>query len=450
MEFKKNRKKVFFLGVFLFSFFFGTIFFVLPSLSTDYSSSSFILRNPVITVEGGRSTSDSYTYFSSTGQLDSGVSDSTSYSIYGGFLHFPNITIPTLSATAGNAQVSLSWTASVSTFGYDITSYEVGQGTSSGGPYTYTDVGNVLSSTRSSLSNGTPYYFIVRVIDNQGDVVATSTESTATPVASTSPVVGGGGGGGGGGVVVSEDYTAVIFSGRAYPNSTVTILKDAQVASTTLANKDSLFEATVSGISAGNYIFSLYSEDYKGIRSSLLTFPVGVIKGSITRISDIFIAPTIGTYKVEVKKGEDIALFGQSTPNSEITIQVHSENEIFVDVEADEDGIYLHNLNTSPLELGQHYAKSKSTFDGSISTFSSAIGFLVGTKNITKDDTIYECKIADLNCDGRVNLVDFSIAAYWYKRDLVGNIIEKEEQLLNGDGKIDLIDFSIMAYHWTG
>jgi hypothetical protein len=50
-----------------------------------------------------------------------------------------------------------------------------------------------------------------------------------------------------------------------------------------------------------------------------------------------------------------------------------------------------------------------------------------------------------MNNDKQVNLVDFSIAAYWYKRPSPPANID-----LNSDGKVDLVDFSIMAYYWTG
>lgn len=54
--------------------------------------------------------------------------------------------------------------------------------------------------------------------------------------------------------------------------------------------------------------------------------------------------------------------------------------------------------------------------------------------------------IGDINCDGKVNLIDFSIMAYWYKlRSAPPANVD-----LNGDGKIRLVDFSILAYHWTG
>ena len=83
-----------------------------------------------------------------------------------------------------------------------------------------------------------------------------------------------------------------------------------------------------------------------------------------------------------------------------------------------------------------------------ISSFGASVAFLVGNKNVGKTET--KLLKGDLNNDGKVNLVDFSIAAYWYKRQLSGEIIQKEIERLNGDGTINLVDFSIMAYYWTG
>jgi hypothetical protein len=256
-----------------------------------------------------------------------------------------------------------------------------------------------------------------------------------------------GGGGGGGGYYPTE--TKVIFSGRAYPKSTVTLLKDAQVIATTIAGDDSLFQISVSGLSGGNYIFSLYGEDKDGVRSSLLTFPVSITSGAVTTISGIFIAPTIAVDKEEVRRGNNIAIFGQSTQNATITIQVSSENEFFVKTKSDNQGIYLYNFDTTDLEYGTHFTKSKAEKNNEISSFSKAISFKVGTKNVLVQKT-EKCGKADLNCDGKVNLIDFSIAAYWYKRQLSENFKLIEKSRLNSDGKIDLIDFSIMAYYWTG
>ena len=266
-----------------------------------------------------------------------------------------------------------------------------------------------------------------------------------TTTTTTLPPIGGGDGGG----YVAPAETKINFSGKAYPQSTVTLLKDAQVAATTIAGTDANFTMSLTGLSAGNYIFSIYSEDNKGNRSSLLTFPVGVTFGVITNVTGIFIAPTIDVDKEEVRRGENIAIFGQSLPVANITIQISSGEEIFVKTVSDSGGVYLYNFGTEVLDYGNHFTKSKSAKDKEISSFSQAVGFLVGTKTVLKKTTKCPPK-ADLNNDCRVNLVDFSIAAYWYKRSISVAFAAIEAQKLNNDGKIDLVDFSIMAYYWTG
>lgn len=254
-------------------------------------------------------------------------------------------------------------------------------------------------------------------------------------------------GGGGGGGFVPPPVTSVIFSGRAYPQSTVTLLKDAQIATTTIAGADANFQISISGLSGGNYIFSIYGEDKAGRRSSLLTFQVSVTQSAITSVTGIFIAPTIAIDKSAVKRGDNIAIFGQSAPKSEITIAVNSNEEFFVKTQADDGGIYLYNFDTSPLEMGGHFTKSKTALNGEISSFSKALGFIVGTETIIKEEQEGQQGYlkGNLNDDDRINLADFSIMAYWYNRSSPPDNVD-----LNNDHKIDLVDFSIMAYYWTG
>lgn len=256
------------------------------------------------------------------------------------------------------------------------------------------------------------------------------------------PVVSSSGGGGGEYVYVAP-VTGVIFSGQAYPNAIVTLLKDAQVAATTVASADANFSISISGLSAGNYIFSVYSEDNNGMRSSLLPFSVSVTSGTITNMSGIFIAPTIAVDKSEVKYGDNIAIFGQSVPNGEITIVVNSDQEFLRTIIADKNGAYLYNFDTTLLDMGWYFTKSKVALNDTISSFGQVISFVVGTKTILAKSTT--SVKGDLNGDSRINLIDFSIMAYWYKRPVPPTFVD-----LNGDKKIDLIDFSIMAYYWTG
>src|SRR5258708_17718941 len=81
-----------------------------------------------------------------------------------------------LTATPGNAQVSLSWTASSG-----ATSYNVLRSTVSGSGYTTVATGIVGTSyTNTGLTNGTTYYFVVSATNSVG-TSANSSEATATP-----------------------------------------------------------------------------------------------------------------------------------------------------------------------------------------------------------------------------------------------------------------------------
>ncbi len=448
---------------------FTAIFFALfhfASFAQEYSSSNYKISNPVITSGGGYSSSANFGLQSSIGQIGIGTSSSASFGLNAGFLYFPYVTTPAISATAGNGQVSLSWTAANGILGWTASGYDIGYSTVSGGPYTFgSSLGNVLSAVQGGLNNGTTYYFVVRVEDAFQNIIAISSQVSATPSAPsictdhsatnyggalpcTYPSGGGGGGGGGGGS--SAPQTGVIFSGRAYPLSNVSVLEDGQLAVTTIADPNANFNISLLGLSAGNYTFSVYGEDSEGRRSSLFSFPVFITYGVVTNIGGIFIAPTIAVDKSEVKKGDNIAIFGQSASQANIIISVHSAQEVFATTSSDKNGIYLYNFDTSQIDYGEHNTQSKAAVDDSISDYSDSVAFNVGTENITAPVS-KQCPMkGDLNGDCKVDLVDFSIAAYWYKQPLSDAFKKIEKAELNGDGKVDLVDFSIMAYYWTG
>ena len=83
-----------------------------------------------------------------------------------------------LTATPGNAQVTLNWTASSG-----ATSYTVYYGTTSGGPYPNSVTGITgTTCTVSGLSNGTTYYFVAVALGSSG-TSPYSNQASATPIA---------------------------------------------------------------------------------------------------------------------------------------------------------------------------------------------------------------------------------------------------------------------------
>jgi hypothetical protein len=146
-----------------------------------------------------------------------------------------------------------------------------------------------------------------------------------------------------------------------------------------------------------------------------------------------------------VKRGDLLKFFGYSAPNANVTLLTNSDEEIQTPSKAASSGYWFASLDTSKLEVGRHSSRAKASIDNLITTFSDTLAFDVGEKNQARS-SLRTCPAkGDFNTDCRVNLIDFSILAYWYKRP---NPPPKFD--LNKDSKISLPDFSILAFFWTG
>ena len=94
---------------------------------------------------------------------------------------------PTLSASAGDGSVQLSWTAPADDGGSPVTGYEIYRGASAGSATLLTSVGNLLTHTDSGLMNGSTYWYQVAAV-NSADAGARSNEVSARPQrAATAP-----------------------------------------------------------------------------------------------------------------------------------------------------------------------------------------------------------------------------------------------------------------------
>lgn len=171
------RKNKFFLGSLLSLVFFSSL---TGALATDYSSTNFTIKDPVIGGGGLDSTTTSFQVLSAIGQTGEGEGTSTNYELRSGVLYFAELaTAPVITTTtAGEEQVTLAWSAASGNVAVDH--YELGKATSSGAQ-TYSSIGSVLTTVVSGLTGGTTYYFTIRAVDATGSVTATSAEVSATP-----------------------------------------------------------------------------------------------------------------------------------------------------------------------------------------------------------------------------------------------------------------------------
>lgn len=420
----------------------------------QFTSADYRILDPVMNA-GGYGSSANFTLSGSLSEIANGTSTSSSFGTNASFLYFPLASTPLLSITGGDGRASLSWTASTGYLGWTAREYAVAQSTVAGGPYLYTATGSELSLLRTGLSNGTQYYFAVVAKDAFGNAIATSTESSVVPAAPSFGSGSGGGGGGGGssgggagGAMVTTE-AKVLFTGKAYPKGLVTLLRDGQRAATVIADDNADFQISLSGLSAGNYLFSMYAEDKAGRRSPLLSLPVATVRGETTVIGPILIAPTVEADKVEVRQGGQVVISGTSVPGALVLIAGTSRSGTVDRTKAGQDGAYAYALGTSGLDAGKRSVQSKASRGGAVSPFSQSADFIVGTKNAPSKGRVLRVR-GDLNKDGRVDIVDFSIMSYWYERPLVGRMRVLEKSSLNGDGVVNMVDFSIMAFYWTG
>lgn len=168
----KINKKVILIIVFFLLFF-------SISYATDLSSTNFIIRDPVVGTGGGYETSTNFKSFSSLNTLLSGYNSSTSFIGKYGFLYFPFVTEAVLTAVANASTAELDWTASTAGQGWGVSGYNTGIATVSGGPYTYTSVGNVITYDYTELAPG-EYCFVVQTLDDLGYLIQTSNEDCVT------------------------------------------------------------------------------------------------------------------------------------------------------------------------------------------------------------------------------------------------------------------------------
>lgn len=422
--------------------------------ATDYTSSDFILRDPVLTDGGGFSSSSGFQFWNTLGEQTFGQNASESNSQRSGFLYFPVATgAPIVTATAGNARAILTWTAASTALGLAVASYDVGQGTVSGGPYSFTSVGNVLTNTPSNLTNGTAYYFVIRARDAHGEILTTSAQATATPRNGGSTVSGG------------ATSSFLTFHGWANPFETVVIDQNGIEVARVPVDGSASFVARFNNVATGEYLFSFHGESAQGDRSNAFLLPVYFVSNSMMDVAGILLPPSATISHTQFALDDVVIVSGKTVPGALATATVNSNQPVVVSATADSSGSYQLSIPANTLVVGSYSLVVRAIYNGVISSPSFTLSFIrtaksteesVGSIPIQPVPSLKpgtsgkHCGRGDLNCDGRVNIVDFSIAAFWYKHTLNDAFRSIEVERLNGDGKVTFVDFSILVFYWTG
>jgi len=268
-----------------------------------------------------------------------------------------------------------------------------------------------------------------------------------SPLCIIESTTGGGGGGAGpfiGGSPSSPNPTKIVVKGKAYPDADVHILKDGGVIGVVRADTNADFTFSTADITPGTATFGFWAEDKDKVKSVAFTVTLQVTASATTTISGVFLPPTISLQKRSVKKGEQLSAFGNTAPKVDVNVLVHSSEEVSGTTTSKDNGSWTMNIDTAALaEEEFHTAKAQFQMKESSGTilksgFSSTASFYLGEKVAGKNAVAH-----DINGDGRINLVDFSILLYHWGTN-------NQSADLNSDGKVNLTDLSILLFYWTG
>jgi len=252
----------------------------------------------------------------------------------------------------------------------------------------------------------------------------------------------GGGSGGSGGSSIKLGDTVVSVSGLAYPSQTVNFLLDSKSIGSVRSNSSGYFEfSTVA--SPGTATLGVWSNDSANRKSITLNHTFDVTHAAVTNVSGLILPPTISVINQNIIPGSTIAISGQSIPNAKVEIHFN-KSEIVKDTKSDNNGLYQLQFDTTPLKAAEYSIKARSV-TGTLplfttSGFSSSLQLFVGVDGkITSS--------SDLNRDGKVGLIDFSILIFWWQT--AGGDSNPPADI-SGNGKVGLEDFSILLFNWTG
>lgn len=270
--------------------------------------------------------------------------------------------------------------------------------------------------------------------------------STSTPPAPPPPppVISGGSGGGGvfNGIVPVSAQTRIILSGKAYPNTSVNILKDGSIIGVVQTDVLANFSYETSNVTPGPITFGFWGTDARGVRSITYTTTFQVTQNAVTSVSNVFLPPTLDLKSKKIGPNDLLDALGATAPSAKVSLYIDKEKNPRVTATSSDSGLWNATVPTDGLQNEAFHA-IKSMFEQfgvgaqAKSGYSQAVNFYVGVRDVQTPGN------ADLNGDGKVNLIDFSILLFHWGTD---HAIAD----LNTDGRVNLTDFSILLFNWTG
>lgn len=240
------------------------------------------------------------------------------------------------------------------------------------------------------------------------------------------------------GTTLSSLETKVVLRGKAFPSASIDILLDGKKVSNVRADSNADFLFSTSDITPGTATFSFLATDVNGISSFTSSATFEVLQSAVTTVTNVFVPPTITAKPTHAAPGELMTLSGQSVPLAKVLVQLNDTGSNALSSPTDGAGNWSLQMDTGSLTNGYHAAKAYFQLATTTkSGFGRSVSFYIGNETPPGEGG------TDINGDGKVNLVDFSIFLTDWGKD-------SPRSDFNQDKKVNLADFSILLFNWTG
>ncbi len=369
---------------------------------------------------------------------------------------------PTTTVPAGSNLIEITWETNVAATCKFATTTNITYGSMQNTAYNI--AGLLHYRVVTGHQDGGTYHYYIRCRDTFGATAQsdfdlsftlaptptlTSSDGNTPGVPSTgSPGSAGSGGVGdirGGSPLLFQ--SSVIISGWAPANSSITILKDGKQASSVTASANGSFSSTIAALERGTYTFVAYASDSEGAKTSRFSSTLTLNSGTANTISNVLLSPTVTPDSDQADVGASMRVSGRGVPDTAVNIvtrDVPAKGAAGVAKEytasTTENGSWEFTIPAKDLKRGTFEVKVKTITPSSSSEYSAPSYFGIGEKPAEQVDTGNR---SDINKDGKVNLVDFSILlTHWNDSDPDADI--------NQDDIVNLADFSILLFNWTG
>ena len=289
----------------------------------------------------------------------------------------------------------------------------------------------------SSIINTTDYNIHFEV----GVIPTASTTPPTTPPSPPAPS-GPSGGGGGGGLYLQQG--TVTLQGSSVPQGTLVVMKDGVSVKEETLSIIGTFGHQFTGLDRGTYTWGVYVRDPDGKKTATYSSTIYLIGGTNNLIAPIYVSPTLSARESTIALGGELKVYGYAIPLVPVRVFVNKQGDaqgqiVTASTTANGNGSWSLTIPTDNLTKGTYEVKAQSVPTAKDQSNFSPV-FYVGLGQ--NPDPDFKNR-ADLNRDGKVNLVDFSILLFnWKTSDVVADI--------NQDGNVNLTDFSIMLANWTG